>query len=157
MIYWTLILAALFTALQGAFTLGNFVLGVVVSAGVMLVMRPYFEKRPSARWAPLPTVKLAAVFAGDLLASCARVLLACLSVRPNLQPAVIAVPLEGVTDVEITALANLVTLTPGTLSVHVAEDHKFLYVHMLFAPPDQVDAIIRCIKRTEKLVMEAAI
>jgi multicomponent Na+:H+ antiporter subunit E len=34
-------------------------------------------------------------------------------------------------DLEITLLANLITLTPGTLSVDVSEDRRTLYVHAL--------------------------
>ena len=35
------------------------------------------------------------------------------------------------TDAEITALANLITLTPGTLSVDVSPDRSALYVHVM--------------------------
>ena len=34
-------------------------------------------------------------------------------------------------DAEITLLANLITLTPGTLSVDVSEDRRFLYIHAI--------------------------
>ena len=34
-------------------------------------------------------------------------------------------------DVEITLLANMITLTPGTLSVDVSDDRSTLYVHAL--------------------------
>jgi multicomponent Na+:H+ antiporter subunit E len=55
--------------------------------------------------------------------------------RSNLErtmsPAIIAFPLSVSRDVEITILANLITLTPGTLSVDVSADRKWLYVHAL--------------------------
>ncbi|MEP3300463.1 MAG: Na+/H+ antiporter subunit E, partial [Roseibium sp.] len=38
---------------------------------------------------------------------------------------------------EITMLANLITLTPGTLSVDVSEDRKTLYVHCIDVPDPQ--------------------
>jgi multicomponent Na+:H+ antiporter subunit E len=55
--------------------------------------------------------------------------------RPKLQivPGVIAVPLELDTDLEITIIANLISLTPGTLSLDVSEDKKFLFVHTMYA------------------------
>ena len=43
-------------------------------------------------------------------------------------------------------LANLVSLTPGTTSLHVSDDRKILYVHCLDAPV--VDEIVADIKDT---------
>jgi multicomponent Na+:H+ antiporter subunit E len=38
---------------------------------------------------------------------------------------VIALPLDAKTDLEITILASLISLTPGTLSLDVSEDKRF--------------------------------
>jgi len=54
-----------------------------------------------------------------------------LAPRLRLKPAVIAYPLTVSTDVQITLLANMMTLTPGTLSVDVSEDRRTLYIHVL--------------------------
>ncbi len=48
----------------------------------------------------------------------------------RLRPGVIAVPLDLTSDAEVTALSNLVTLTPGTLSLDASSDDKVLYVHV---------------------------
>jgi multicomponent Na+:H+ antiporter subunit E len=45
---------------------------------------------------------------------------------------VIGIPLEAKTDLEITVLANLITMTPGTLSLDVSPDRKTLYVHAMY-------------------------
>lgn len=55
-----------------------------------------------------------------------------LSVRLYLEPAVVAVPLDIKADLGIMILANLITLTPGTLSLEVSDDRKYLYVHTLY-------------------------
>ena len=39
------------------------------------------------------------------------------------------------TDAQITLLANMITLTPGTLSVDVSADRKTLYVHAIDSDP----------------------
>ncbi len=54
-------------------------------------------------------------------------------VRPlsRLRPAIVAVPLSLEDDKQIVLLANLITLTPGTLSLDVSSDRKFLYVHVV--------------------------
>lgn len=56
---------------------------------------------------------------------------AWLAMRPRLElrPALVAYPLVVTSDTQITLLANMITLTPGTLSVDVSEDRKTLYVH----------------------------
>ena len=47
-------------------------------------------------------------------------------------------------DVLITLLANMITLTPGTLSVEVSPDRQFLFIHFLDVA--DVEEEIRIIK-----------
>lgn len=49
-----------------------------------------------------------------------------------MRPGVVAIPLRAQTDFEITLLANLITMTPGTLSLDISEDRKTLYVHAMY-------------------------
>jgi len=44
----------------------------------------------------------------------------------------VRVPLDAKTDLEITLLANLISLTPGTLSLDVSENGEFLFVHTMY-------------------------
>jgi multicomponent Na+:H+ antiporter subunit E len=56
-----------------------------------------------------------------------------------MRPGVIAIPLAAKTDLEITLLANLVSLTPGTLSLDVSDDKSVLYIHAMFVDdPDEL-------------------
>ena len=52
-------------------------------------------------------------------------------------PGIVRVPLEAETNLEITLLANLITLTPGTLSLDVSDDRKVLYVHAMYLKDKQ--------------------
>ena len=54
-----------------------------------------------------------------------------LAPRLSLRSGIIALPLELKGDIPITLLANMITLTPGTLSVDLSPDRKFLFVHIL--------------------------
>ena len=57
------------------------------------------------------------------------------------------------TDAEIALLANLLTLTPGTLSLDVSTDRKVLYIHTLDV--EDVDALRVEIKRSlERALLE---
>jgi multicomponent Na+:H+ antiporter subunit E len=70
-----------------------------------------------------------------------------------MRPAIVAVPLDLTSDFQITLLANLITLTPGTLSLDISDDKKILYVHGMYV--DDVDEFRRSIKQGfEKRVQE---
>lgn len=71
------------------------------------------------------------LFLKELALSAFRV--ATLVLRPSmdLRPGIFAFPLKVDRDFEIALLANLITLTPGTLSVDVSTDRKYLYVHAI--------------------------
>lgn len=49
----------------------------------------------------------------------------------RLTPAIVGFPLTVTSDEEITLLASLITLTPGTLSIDVSSDRRVLYIHVL--------------------------
>jgi multicomponent Na+:H+ antiporter subunit E len=56
-----------------------------------------------------------------------------------MRPGVVAIPLTAKTDNEITMLANLISLTPGTLSLDVSDDRSVLYIHAMYVDdPDEL-------------------
>lgn len=70
-------------------------------------------------------------------------------------PGVVAIPLDARTDVEITLLANLITLTPGSVSLDLSEDRRVLYVHAMYIDGGDVEAYRRSIKEgLERRVLE---
>jgi multicomponent Na+:H+ antiporter subunit E len=70
-----------------------------------------------------------------------------------MRPGVVALPLEAKTDGEITLLAGLITLTPGTLSLDVSADRKFLYVHSMYIDDPEREKE-RLKRRFEKRLLE---
>jgi multicomponent Na+:H+ antiporter subunit E len=78
-------------------------------------------------------ISLFLLFIYELVLSAWRVAVMVLSPRMDLKPGIIAYPLKVDRDFEITILANLITLTPGTLSVDVSDDRRILYVHAMDA------------------------
>lgn len=130
-----LVLALMWAAITGAFTFGNLVLGGVVGLIALLLMRNRIAK-PILFHKFRRAVSLAGLFLYELSLSALRVAVLVLrpDMRKHLKPGIIAFPLKVTTDPEITLLANLITLTPGTLSVDVSNDRKTLYVHALSVP-----------------------
>ena len=76
-------------------------------------------------------LRLIGYFVAALVAGAVAVALTALRPALHLRPAIIAYPLTVSRDGQITLLANLITLTPGTLSVDVSADRRTLYVHVL--------------------------
>ncbi len=124
----TLIMALIWTAVTGSFTLLNLGFGFVLSMLVLGLLRERIDGvgYVTRTWRFLSLVLL---FLVELMKSAWKVAVMVMSPNMNLQPGVFAFPLTVKTDFEITLLANLITLTPGTLSVDVSEDRSILYVH----------------------------
>ena len=92
------------------------------------------------------SMTLGLVFINELIRSSIAVARQVLGDSSQLKPAILAVPLDLRSRAGVTALANCVSLTPGTTSLHVSEDLSTLYVHVLDAP--QSDAVVDSIKNT---------
>lgn len=94
----------------------------------------------------LTAILLAGIFLRELVVSSIAVARSVLGERDAAASAIIAVPLTLKTRAGVTALANCVTLTPGTTSLHVSEDMETLYIHVLDAPSSET--VIADIKNT---------
>ena len=125
-----LILALTWAALQGELNTTNLVIGFLVSAAVIYPFRRMFSGLPYFRKVALG-MTLAFVFFKELLMSNLTVLRVVLSPRLRVRSGVIAVPTELTNDVALTMLANMITLTPGTLTLDISPDRRYLYVHTL--------------------------
>lgn len=129
------ILAAGWAAATGSFEFHNLLLGGLIGGLGLLLMRERIN-RPRALRRLGRILSLFGLFLRELMMSAIRV--ALLVMRPGmmsaLSPGIVAFPLRLTRDAEITLLANLITLTPGTLSVDVSEDRRHLYVHALRVP-----------------------
>lgn len=49
----------------------------------------------------------------------------------RLRSGFLAVPMEAQSDIEITTLANSITLTPGTITVHVEPKERTIIIHAI--------------------------
>jgi multicomponent Na+:H+ antiporter subunit E len=77
----------------------------------------------------------------EVIKSTLAVTKAVLAPQLKLQPGIVAIPLDLKSDEGITTLANLITLTPGTVSLDVSSDRKILYIHAFDA--SDPEALVR--------------
>lgn len=125
--------------LLGDMHLSKFIEGFVISFLFLWITRksavstPYFSKFYSVIWFIFYFIK-------EIIVS--NLIVAYDIVTPGyyMKPAILAIPLDCKTDLEITFFANLITLTPGTWSIDVSTDKKVLYIHAMYV--DDVDEFI---------------
>ena len=75
-------------------------------------------------------------YAWEVLIGALRISKDVLTPRPRLQPVLVRVPVGELTPRQLLLLGNLVTMTPGTLTVDVAEESTVLIVHGLYDADD---------------------
>lgn len=86
-------------------------------------------------------IRLLALFAWELARSVWDVARTALALRRTGRSAIVAIPLDVKSDAGITLLANMITLTPGTTTLHISDDRSVLYAHVLNYSPDTVAQI----------------
>ena len=148
-----LLLAGGWCALFGTFDLGHFVRGFLLAFAALSLSSPMYGQTAYFKRVLL-VARLGAYFLYELTVSSLQVAWDVITPTQRSRPAIIAVPLDIEEPIQITVLANLISLTPGSLSLDVSPDRKMLYVHVMFV--DDPDETRRRIKTGfERLVREA--
>ena len=143
MLQWNIILALIWAALSGEFTLRGVLSGFVIAFAVLRVIRRDEEAANYFRRAGRVAVFIPR-FLWELVMANLRMARDVVLPRDRLHPAIIGVPLEARSDAEVTWVANLITLTPGTLTLDVSPDRRTLYIHAMDGrDPAAVTADIR--------------
>jgi multicomponent Na+:H+ antiporter subunit E len=126
-----ILLALAWSALQGEISLANLVVGYVLGYGIIALL---------ARGGVMPSslvartgraLGLAGFFAWELLLANVRVALDVLRPPTAIRPAVLAIPLDVTSDGEILLLSMLINITPGSVTIDLADDRRTLYVHVM--------------------------
>ena len=102
----------------------------------------------SFRW-----LVLAGLFLRELALSVQDVIRTVLDPRRASRSAIVAVPLDVRSDAGISVLANMITLTPGTTSLHVSDDRRVLYVHVMNVSDQSVRQIKDGFERSVREVL----
>ncbi|REK18424.1 MAG: Na+/H+ antiporter subunit E [Planctomycetota bacterium] len=149
---WNLLLALAWAFAVGVPSTGNLLLGFALGWGVLWLGRSILGSGDYTRRIA-KIAEFAVFFAWKLLVANIRVARDVLTVKNYMQPAILAVPLDARTDAEIVLLANLISLTPGTLSLDVSHDRRFLYVHSMYTD-DPEQAKLQLKQGFERRVLE---
>lgn len=127
-----LILAIVWALMTEGFSLGQLFQGFVMGYVLLLFLQPlvgrsrYFEKVKQL-------VLFLSFIVKELIVANLRVAYHVVTPSQFFKPVIVAVPLEEMSALEATLLANVITLTPGSFSVDISSDRKVLYVHVMDA------------------------
>ena len=128
-----LLLALVWAALQGEFSLSTLITGqalgylillMLVRGGVLGTSR-YIGRIRRA-------VGLAGYFLWELVVANLRLAIDVATPSYRMTPGIIAVPLDATRDAEILLLSMLINTTPGSVALDVSPDRKILYVHVMY-------------------------
>jgi len=147
-----LFLALVWCLLQESLQLITFLLGYVLSLFILWLTKGFWHYHIRFKKWPL-AIMLGFVFFYEVMVANLQVLRLVFTPRLKLRPVFLELPLELKNDFSITILAFMITLTPGTLSVDVSEDRKYILVHCLNTKePQKVSDRIK--RRFEKPLLE---
>ena len=153
------VLGIVWCFIHGTFSFNSFIFGLLIG---LVCIRPFrFLYKPESNFnlfSPpsriISIIRYFVVLIKEIIK--ANIVVAKIVLKPkiDINPGIIAVPIRCKTDLGITAIANTITLTPGTITVDISDNKSLLYVHCIDASdPDAVAASIR--NGLEKYVLEA--
>lgn len=133
-----ILLMLIWVFLTGDFAFSSFAFGFILSFFILWIISRKFKKGQAKYYVILPRIlSFVGFFIWELIKANIQVAYEVITPHYNMKPGIVKVPLDAKTDMEITFLANLITLTPGTLSLDVSTDRKVLYVHTMYMDDKQ--------------------
>ncbi|MDS9472142.1 Na+/H+ antiporter subunit E [Sporosarcina pasteurii] len=130
----------------------TFFAGFLVGMGIIFLMHRFFGTQFYLRRL-IACIKLLFIFISELVQSSILVLKQILSPKLKIQPGIFRYETVLESDIEITMISLLLTLTPGSVVMEVAPEGSVLFVHAMDVEEER-GAIISQLKNYEKAIME---
>ncbi len=147
-----ILLTFVWVALTGDFSFENYVFGFFLNFHILWLIT--YGRNKSKYFIIVPKLILLLVtFLYELVKANLEVAYEVITPDLKMTPGIIMVPLDVKSDIAITLLANMISLTPGTLSIDVSNDRRVLFVHAMYIKDR--DQFIRGIKNGfERRILE---
>ncbi|MDQ0156838.1 Na+/H+ antiporter subunit E [Robertmurraya andreesenii] len=145
-----LFIGVLWMFLQDDWSVLTFFSGYLFGLFVLFILRRYF----SSKFYPitlLAVVQLFLLFIYELFVSSITVIRQVMRPRINVTPGIFTLETDLEGDLEVTLLALLLTLTPGSVVVEISSDSKKFYIHAMDIP-ESSDAVIRSTAKFEAAI-----
>ena len=125
-----IIIAFIWVFLNNSYDYHSFFMGYLVGALIILIFQR-FVKKPFYLIKVWYVLRLFLIFIRELVVANIQVLILVLDPKMNINPGIIYLSTDLKTPMEVVLLANMITLTPGTLTMEIDPDNKGLYIHAL--------------------------
>lgn len=149
----SLVLLGIWQLLVNQLSVGSLLLGLVLALLIPQLTRRFWPQPPTL-YRPLVLARFGLRVLGDIMVANFQVARMVLGPNARLRPAFVVYPLELRDEFAISVLANTISLTPGTVSADISDDHACLLIHGLDVP-DAQELIDTIRQRYEKPLMEA--
>lgn len=146
------ILLLMWVLLKGSVAPATLLTGATLGIAVPFFSRRFWPERPRIR-RPGKLLAFIPVFLWDVLVANLQVAWLIVNVGRTLRPRWLVIPLELRDPHAVTTLANVISLTPGTVSAEVGPDRRTLLVHSLDVA-DEGEAIAFIKRRYERPIGE---
>ena len=130
----------------------TFFAGFLVGIGIIFFMHRFLGTQFYLRRV-YSTIKLLFIFISELTQSSIIVLKQILSPRLKIKPGIFKYETVLKSDVEVTMLSLLLTLTPGSVVMEVSPEGNVLYIHAMDVEQSK-DALLSQLGNFEKAIME---
>lgn len=126
-----ILLTFVWVALTGDFSFENYVFGFFLNFHILWLIT--VGRNKSKYFIIVPKLILLLVtFLYELVKANLEVAYEVITPDLKMTPGIVMVPLDVKSNIGITLLANMISLTPGTLSLDVSNDRKVLFVHAMY-------------------------
>ena len=139
----TPVIVAIWLLLNNSIAPGQILLGLALGWAIPRFTLTFWPERVRIH-RPLALARFIVVFLYDVLVANLTVARLILAGPRRLRPAFVTVPIDLADDFAISLLANIICLTPGTVSAHLSADRRQLLVHALDVESPQ--ALVATIK-----------
>ncbi len=150
-------ITTLWILLWGNLSVANALGGLAVAVVVLVVARlPRLSRRggaDTAKVAPLATLWFGAFVLFKLIEANLVLAWEIVTPRNRIRTGIVQVPLRTESDLATMVVANVITLTPGTITIEIEQSPPVLYVHVLHL--HDLDAVRRDLLRIEELSVRA--
>lgn len=144
-----LVLALIWLFLTGSFTLPNLLFGLLIGFVAIALARPYLDSGGYLR-SVRGGFRFVRRFGQEVLVANLQLARDLLRVQMPFVPGIVAFETEGLSPAEVVVLANMISLTPGTLAIDTDEAGRIIYIHSLYA--GDREALLESFQRLASLV-----
>ncbi|MGM0984441.1 MAG: Na+/H+ antiporter subunit E [Pseudomonadota bacterium] len=149
---WNLLLGFAWIVLTGDFSGRNLLAGLLFGYLVLALIQPQIPALAGHAQRLPRFIRFVGFFLKELVMANLKVSYDIVTPPWYMKPGVIAMPLKASTEFEIAFVANLISLTPGTLSLDVSDDRRVLYIHAMFL--DDEPELRRSLAELERRALE---